>query len=187
MKCPNCRNRVPEKARYCLECGYPTDEQYLVTEEDFRKDTTSKGVSQLLSPDSDQPMEILEHQGNEYYFDPESLGVWVPRKVLDAVDREAAQIVFENLSPEDQRYFNQAREHIQLKKSGMKSPESGQELDKHFYRALVIFEDYETKGIWIDADVISFWYAANQSKEAPALTIVEELLHILVHLKFLED
>jgi hypothetical protein len=51
----------------------------------------------------------------------------------------------------------------------------------------VIDEDFETKGIWLDSNVVSFWYAATQNKDVPALTQVEELLHILVHLKFLED
>ena len=69
----------------------------------------------------------------------------------------------------------------------MKSPISANELDEHHYKALVIDEDFETKGIWLDQNVISFWYAATQNKEVPALTQVEELLHILVHLKFLED
>lgn len=187
MKCVNCRSRVFETARYCPECGYPTDEKFNVTEEDFRRDTESLGMTEYLSPDSDAPMERLRHQGHEYLFDPESLGVWVPREVIDSVDAEAAKVVFENLTLEDQKYFNQAREHIKLKKSGMKSPVSDAELDQHSYKALVICEDYDSGGIWLDSSVISFWYAANQSKEAPALTIVEELLHILVHLKFLED
>jgi hypothetical protein len=103
------------------------------------------------------------------------------------VNTEAAQIVFENLNPTDQKYFNQAKEHIKLKSSGMKSPVTGNELDEHYYKALVIDQDFESGGIWIDANVISFWYAASQNKEAPALTQVEELLHILVHLKFFED
>jgi hypothetical protein len=69
----------------------------------------------------------------------------------------------------------------------MKSPVSEQELDEHYYKALVIDQDFESGGLWIDATVISFWYAASQNKDAPALTQVEELLHILVHLKFFED
>jgi predicted amidophosphoribosyltransferase len=187
MKCKNCRNKLFENARYCPECGYPADEKFNVTAEDFLKSTENKGKSDKLSPDSGEPMIILEHQGQEYLWDEVSLGVWVGKNVLEAVDREAAQVVFENLNEDDQRYFNQAKEHIKLRSSGLKSPVSENELDEHHYKALVIDEDFESKGIWLDSNVISFWYAATQNKEAPALTQVEELLHILVHLKFLED
>ncbi len=132
-------------------------------------------------------MLLLEHQGHEYLWDDENFGVWIDKSILEGIDREAAQIVFENLSEEDQRYFNQAKEHIKLRSSGLTSPISSNELDEHIYKALVIDEDFETKGIWLDSNVVSFWYAATQNKDVPALTQVEELLHILVHLKFLED
>lgn len=187
MKCKNCRGKLYENSRYCPECGYPTDEKYNVTAEDFLRDTVNKGKSDKASPDSGQPMTILEHQGHEYLWDEESMGVWIDGKVLEAIDREAAKVVFENLNEEDQKYFNQAKEHIKLRSSGLTSPFSENELDEHYYKALVIDEDYETKGIWLDQNVISFWYAATQNKEVPALTQVEELLHVLVHLKFLED
>jgi predicted amidophosphoribosyltransferase len=187
IKCKNCRNKLFESARYCPECGYPVDEKFNVTAEDFLKDSVNKGKSEKLSPDSSTPMTILEHQGHEYYWDEESLGVWITKEVLQAVDREAAMVVFENLTDEDQKYFNQAKEHIKLRSSGLTSPFSENELDEHHYKALVIDEDFETKGIWLDQSIISFWYAATQNKDVPALTQVEELLHILVHLKFLED
>lgn len=186
-KCKNCRGKLFETSRYCPECGYPADEKFNVTAEDFLKDTVNKGKTDKLSPDSGEPMTLLEHQGHEYYWDEESLGVWVEKSVLEGVDREAAQVVYENLQDEDQKYFNQAKEHIKLRSSGLKSPFSENELDEHYYKALVIDEDFETKGIWLDQSVISFWYAATQNKDIPALTQVEEILHILVHLKFLED
>ena len=43
MKCKNCRNKLFESARYCPECGYPADEKFNVTAEDFLKDTVNKG------------------------------------------------------------------------------------------------------------------------------------------------
>ena len=187
MKCKNCHNKLTDAARYCPECGYPVDEKFNVTAEDFLRDTINKGKTEKLSPDSSQPMTLLEHQGHEYLWDEDSLGVWIDQSILQGIDREAAQVVFENLNEEDQKYFNQAKEHIKLRSSGLKSPISDNELDEHFYKALVIDEDFETKGLWLDQNVISFWYAASQNKEAPALTLVEELLHILVHLRFLED
>jgi hypothetical protein len=187
MKCKNCRGKITETTRYCAECGYPVDEKYLVTREDFLKDTENKGPSDKISPDTGNPLTTLEHQGHTYLWDEEVLGVWVDKAVMAEVGLEAAQIVFENLNPTDQKYFNQAKEHIKLKSSGMKSPVSENELDEHYYKALVIDQDFESGGIWIDANVISFWYAASQNKDAPALTQVEELLHILVHLKFFED
>ncbi len=187
MKCKNCRNKLFDSARYCPECGYPVDEKFNVTAEDFLKDSVNKGPTDKLSPDSGQPMVALEHQGHDYLWDEESMGVWIDRSIIDSIDPEAAQVVFENLSAEDQKYFNQAKEHIKLKASGMKSPLSDNELDEHHYKALVIDEDFESKGIWLDQNVVSFWYAATQNKDVPALTQVEELLHILVHLKFLED
>jgi len=187
MKCKNCRSRLFESARYCVECGYPADEKFNVTAEDFLRDTVAKGKTDKLSPDSGNPLTILEHQGHDYWWDEENLGVWVDHSILEAIDREAAQVVFENLPPDDQKYFNQAKEHIKLRASGLRSPITDNELDEHHYKALVIDEDFESKGLWLDASVISFWYAATQNKEAPALTQVEELLHILVHLKFLED
>lgn len=186
-KCKNCRNKISEGTRYCPECGYPGDEKYNVTPEDFLKDTVAKGKSDKLSPDSGEPMTVLEHQGHDYLWDEQNQGVWIDHNFLQSIDREAAQVVFENLNEDDQKYFNQAKEHIKLRSSGLKSPESENELDEHYYKALVIDEDFETKGLWLDSNVISFWYAATQNKEAPALTQVEELLHILVHLKFLED
>jgi len=187
MKCKNCRSKLFDEARYCPECGYPVDEKFNVAAEDFLRDTVGKGKTDKLSPDSGNPLTILEHQGHEYLWDEENLGVWVDHAILEGIDREAAQVVFENLSSEDQKYFSQAKEHIKLRASGLKSPLSTNELDEHYYKALVIDEDFETKGLWLDPAVISFWYAATQNKEAPALTQVEELLHILVHLKFLED
>jgi predicted amidophosphoribosyltransferase len=186
-KCKNCPNKLADKARYCPECGYPVDEKFNVTPEDFLRDTVNKGKTDKISPDSGQPMLLLEHQGHEYLWDEENFGVWIDKSILEGIDREAAQVVFENLAEEDQRYFNQAKEHIKLRSSGLKSPISENELDEHHYKALVIDEDFETKGIWLDSSVISFWYAATQNKDVPALTQVEELLHILVHLKFLED
>jgi hypothetical protein len=187
IKCKNCRNKVAEDARYCAECGYPLDDKFLVTKEDFLKNTVDKGITDKLSPDSNQPMHLLEHQNHEYLWDEESLGVWIDRAIIESIDREAAQVVFENLDPTDQKYFNHARDHIKLRASGLKSPISDQELDEHYYKALVIDEDYESKGIWLDQNVISFWYAATQNKDIPALTQIEELLHILVHLNFLDD
>lgn len=186
-KCKNCRAKLADNARYCAECGYPVDEKFNVTAEDFLKDTVNKGKTDKISPDSGQPMVLLEHQGHEYLWDEENMGVWIDKSILEGIDREAAQVVFENLNEEDQRYFNQAKEHIKLRSSGLTSPISSNELDEHFYKALVIDEDFETKGIWLDSNVVSFWYAATQNKDVPALTQVEELLHILVHLKFLED
>jgi len=59
IKCKNCRNKITETARYCPECGYPGDEKYNVTPEDFLKDTVVKGKSEKLSPDSGEPMSIL--------------------------------------------------------------------------------------------------------------------------------
>ena len=50
-------------------------------------------------------MVALEHQGHDYLFDEESLGVWIDRSIIDAIDPEAAQVVFENLSAEDQKVF----------------------------------------------------------------------------------
>jgi len=187
MKCKNCRGKITETSRYCPECGYPVDEKYLVTREDFLRDTVNKGPSDRLSPDTSEKLIQLEHQGHLYYWDESCMGVWVDKSILDEVSLEAAQIVFENLNPTDQKYFNQAKEHIKLKASGMKSPVSGQELDEHYYKALVIDQDYETGGLWIDSNGIALCYAASQNKAAPALTPVEELLHILVHLKFFED
>jgi hypothetical protein len=187
MKCKNCRGKITETSRYCAECGYPVDEKYLVGREDFLRDTENKGKSDKISPDSGEPLTTLEHQGHTYLWDEENNGVWVDKSILDEVNVEAAQIVFENLNPTDQKYFNQAKEHIKLKSSGMKSPLNDNELDEHYYKALVIDQDFESGGIWIDSNVISFWYAASQNKEAPALTQVEELLHIIMHLKFFED
>jgi hypothetical protein len=145
------------------------------------------GKTDLLSPDSGEPLVKLKHQEHEYLFDPLNLGVWVSKDVLTAIDPEAAQVVFENLDPEDQKYLAQAKESIKLRASGMKSPVSDNELDEHYYKALIFDQDFETGGLWIDQSVVSFWYAATQNKEVPALTQVEELLHILVHLHFFED
>lgn len=188
MKCKNCRNaKLVETARYCPDCGYPLDEKFNVTPEDFLRDTEDLGLTELLSPDSGEPLRKLKHQEREYLWDPEGMGVWVGKENLSAVDPEAAQIVFENLNPDDQKYLSQAKENIKLRASGMKSPVTGNELDEHYYKALVFDQDFESGGLWIDPSVVSFWYAATQNKEAPALTQVEELLHILVHLRFFED
>lgn len=188
MKCVNCRNnKLGETARYCPECGYPLEERFLVTSDDYLRDTENLGPTEMPSPDSGEPLVRLKHQDHEYLWDPESLGVWVGKEILDAIDLEAAQVVFENLNEEDQKYLAQAKESIKLRTSGMKSPVSGNELDEHFYKALVFDQDYESGGLWIDQSVVSFWYAATQNKDAPALTQVEELLHILVHLRFFED
>jgi len=188
MKCKNCRNnKLAEGSRYCTECGYPVDEKFNVTAEDFLRDTEDLGLTELLSPDSGEPLKRLKHQDHEYLWDPEGMGVWVGKEILTGVDPEAAQVVFENLNAEDQKYLSQAKESIKLRASGMKSPVSENELDEHFYKALVFDQDFESGGLWIDPAVVSFWYAATQNKERSSLTQVEELLHILVHLRFFED
>src|SRR5665213_4253071 len=109
-KCKNCPNKLADKARYCPECGYPVDEKFNVTPEDFLRDTVNKGKSDKISPDSGQPMLLLEHQGHEYLWDDENFGVWIDKSILEGIDREAAQVVLENLAEEDQRYFNHAKE-----------------------------------------------------------------------------
>jgi len=188
MKCINCRNnKLSEGSRYCPECGYPLDEKFNVTAEDFLRDTENQGKTEALSPDTGEPLVKLVHQEHAYLWDPESMGVWVGKEILEGVDLEAAQLVFENLNADDQKYLLQAKESIKLRASGMKSPVSENELDEHYYKALVFDQDFETGGLWIDQSVVSFWYAAAQNKDVPALTQIEELLHILVHLRFFED
>ncbi len=49
-KCKNCHVKLADNARYCAECGYPVDEKFNVTAEDFLKDTVEQGQDRQDQP-----------------------------------------------------------------------------------------------------------------------------------------
>lgn len=136
--CPTCFARLPEKARFCIECATPIRPQELVSRE----------ASARRCPRDGEPLQARGAQGIPYEECPRCLGIWLDSAAFrDLCQRKTTEFE-KNPLPDTRVTVSAALEPVAY----LKCPVCSQLMSRQNFgrRSGVIIDQCAVHGVWLD-------------------------------------